>query len=111
MSRAIAVSAVLPDDLDREIRDGEAITLIDVREDHEWRIARLPNATLIPLRTLPTAAGGLDREANVVVYCHHGSRSDLAARTLMVAGFTRVRNLIGGIDRWSLDVDPSIPRY
>jgi molybdopterin/thiamine biosynthesis adenylyltransferase/rhodanese-related sulfurtransferase len=90
---------------------GDAPLLVDVREPAEWEVARLPGARLVPLATLPRAIATLEREREVVVYCHHGVRSDLAARWLRQQGFERVRNLAGGIDRWSLEVDPATPRY
>ena len=88
-------------------------TLIDVREPYEWSIGHIPTARLVPLSTVPSAAasGSIDRDADIVVYCHHGMRSEMAARVLLDAGYTRVRNLVGGIDRWSAEIDPSIPRY
>jgi adenylyltransferase/sulfurtransferase len=87
------------------------IALVDVREPYEWSIGHLPGARLVPLNSLPQAVESLDRDAELVVYCHHGMRSDMAAEWLREQGFERVRNLIGGIDRWSLEVDPSIRRY
>jgi adenylyltransferase/sulfurtransferase len=87
------------------------LTLVDVRESYEWAIGHLPGARLVPLDTLPQMVDSLDREAEMVVYCHHGMRSDMAAEWLRERGFGRVRNLIGGIDRWSLEVDPSVRRY
>jgi rhodanese-related sulfurtransferase len=82
-----------------------------VREPYEHRIARLEAARLIPLRTLAAAAGELDPARETVVLCHHGIRSAAAAELLRGRGFRSVRNLEGGIDAWSLDVDPSVPRY
>jgi sulfur-carrier protein adenylyltransferase/sulfurtransferase len=82
-----------------------------VRELYEWSIGHLPGARLVPLESIPQVAGSMDRNAELVVYCHHGMRSDMAARWLREQGFARVRNLIGGIDRWSIDVDPAIRRY
>jgi adenylyltransferase/sulfurtransferase len=87
------------------------IALVDVRESYEWSIGHLPGARLVPLDTLPQMVDSLDRETEMVVYCHHGMRSDMAAEWLRERGFGRVRNLIGGIDRWSLEVDPSVRRY
>jgi rhodanese-related sulfurtransferase len=87
------------------------ITLVDVREPYEWAIGRLPGARLVPLDTLQDEVESLDREAELVVYCHHGMRSDMAAEWLRAQGFRRVRNLIGGIDRWSVEVDSSVRRY
>ena len=87
------------------------IVLVDVREPYEWAIGHLPGARLVPLESIPQAAGSMDRNVELVVYCHHGMRSDMAARWLREQGFARVRNLIGGIDRWSVEVDPAIRRY
>ncbi len=102
---------ISPTELSAALNQGESIVVIDVREPYEWQIGRIPTARLIPLATLLAAAPELDQNASIVVYCHHGSRSDAAARALSGAGFTDVRNLIGGIDRWSRDVDPSVRRY
>jgi adenylyltransferase/sulfurtransferase len=92
---------------------GEKITLLDVREPHEWEIGNLApqGATLIPLRELPDRAGELDPGADLVIYCRSGARSDRAASLLRDQGFGRVRNLIGGIRAWSDEIDPSIPKY
>jgi adenylyltransferase/sulfurtransferase len=87
------------------------IALVDVREPYEWSIGHLPGARLVPLDSLPQTVNTLDRDAELVVYCHHGMRSAMAAEWLREQGFARVRNLIGGIERWSLDVDPSVARY
>ncbi|HEV7994429.1 MAG TPA: molybdopterin-synthase adenylyltransferase MoeB [Gemmatimonadaceae bacterium] len=91
--------------------DSAAPILIDVREPYEWQIARLPHAHLIPLNELPVRVASLDPHADYVVYCHHGMRSAAAVAWLRERGFARVRNLTGGIDRWSLDVDPTVRRY
>ena len=87
------------------------ISVIDVREPYEWSIARLPDARLVPLNSLPQAVNSLDRDAEIVIYCHHGMRSAAAADWLRDQGFGNVLNLVGGIDRWSLEVDPSMRRY
>jgi len=85
--------------------------LLDVREPFEFEIARLPNARLIPLGELPARLNELDSRVEIVTYCHHGIRSRRAMELLKGAGFAKVRNLRGGIDAWSVDVDPSVPRY
>lgn len=106
------VDTVTPEALAASMSAGENVFLLDVREPFEWQVARLPNARLIPLGTLIHATpDDLPRDADIVVYCHHGQRSDMAAHHLMTNGFTRVRNLVGGIDRWSRTVDPSVRRY
>ena len=102
---------IAPQQLDTRLREGAAITVLDVREPYEWAIARLPQARLVPLSSLPSAVNTLDRNADIVVYCHHGARSAAAVNWLRDQGFDHVLNLVGGIDRWSLDVDPAIRRY
>jgi adenylyltransferase/sulfurtransferase len=97
--------------LAHRLRTGAAPVLVDVREPWEWAIAHLPQAQLIPLDSLPESVHSLDRDGEIVVYCHHGARSDAAAEWLRHQGFGRVRNLVGGIDRWSLEVDPMLRRY
>jgi sulfur-carrier protein adenylyltransferase/sulfurtransferase len=93
------------------LQNGAPPAVVDVREPYEWAIARLPHARLVPLNSLPQAVSSLDRDAELVVYCHHGTRSAAAVAWLRDQGFARVRNLVGGIDRWSLEVDSSLRRY
>jgi adenylyltransferase/sulfurtransferase len=90
---------------------GEAHQLVDVREPHEHRIARFEDAVLIPLRTLPERLKELDRDRLIVLHCHIGARSMAALEYLKAQGFTRLKNLRGGIDAWSREVDPAVPRY
>jgi len=85
--------------------------LLDVRTDEEWAIAHLDGAQHIPLAELIQRIGELDRQSPLVVYCKIGGRGARAVRTLLEHGFTRVENLSGGLDRWSTEIDPSIPRY
>ena len=101
---------ITPLELAERLRAGD-IDLIDVREPHEWDIAHIPGARLIPLGNLPAAVPSLDRTRDIVVQCRSGVRSGRAVRLLQAAGFTRVRNLAGGILRWSDDVDPRVPKY
>jgi len=107
----LSVDEITPRRLNARLLGGDVITVLDVREPHEWSIARLPEARLIPLSSLPQAVHSLDRSAEIVVYCHHGMRSAAAVEWLQDQGFRTVRNLVGGIDRWSLDVDASVRRY
>jgi len=102
---------ITPRELTSRLARGEDLQLIDVREQFEWDIARLPGARLVPLATLPEAIDTLDRDREVVVYCKGGTRSRAAASHLADAGFARVANLSGGILRWRADVDPKLPRY
>jgi rhodanese-related sulfurtransferase len=85
--------------------------LLDVREPYEYSLAKLEGSVLIPLGTLPQSIEKLDRNAEIVAYCHHGMRSADAVGFLLQQGFTNVKNLVGGIDAWSVQVDPTVPRY
>ena len=98
-------------DLASRLTRGDRPLLLDVRAPHEWAICHLEGATLIPMQTLPSRLAELDRGAEIVCYCHVGARSAMAAAFLRREGFTRARNLIGGIEAWARDVDPSMPRY
>jgi adenylyltransferase/sulfurtransferase len=108
---AAVAMEMTPRELSQRLANHDAVDVIDVREPHEWQIARLPGARLIPLGTLSQAIASIDRDRDVVVHCHHGIRSAHAAAMLRTAGFTRVWNLAGGIDRWSDEVDPRVPKY
>jgi adenylyltransferase/sulfurtransferase len=90
---------------------GEDFDLIDVREPHEYEIARIPGARLIPLGSLPEHLSELDSSREIVLHCHHGQRSMRALEQLRDSGFRKLKNLRGGIDAWSQQVDPSVPRY
>ncbi|HUF26641.1 MAG TPA: molybdopterin-synthase adenylyltransferase MoeB [Gemmatimonadaceae bacterium] len=109
--RSTASDEITPRELAELLARGGEIDLLDVREPYEWDIARIAGARLTPLSDLPEAMPELAPEREMVVYCHHGSRSAAAAEMLRRAGFRNVRNLAGGIARWSHEVDPSIPRY
>jgi adenylyltransferase/sulfurtransferase len=102
---------ISPQSLVARLALGDHPVIIDVREPYEWAIARLPEARLVPLDALPEEVPTLDREGELVVYCHHGVRSAAAVAWLRDQGFARVRNLTGGIDRWSREIDPSTRRY
>jgi adenylyltransferase/sulfurtransferase len=85
--------------------------VIDVREPWEWAICRLPGARLVPISELESQMSTLDPAREVLVYCHHGTRSAAAMNRLLASGFTRVSHLEGGIDRWSVDIDAGVTRY
>jgi adenylyltransferase/sulfurtransferase len=90
---------------------GDDFVLIDVREPHEYKIASIPGAKLIPLGEVPKRLGELDPNADTVVHCKSGMRSAKACGILRQAGFSNVRNMKGGILAWSERVDPSVPKY
>ncbi len=98
-------------DLAERIRAGNAPTIIDVREPDEYQYARLPGAVLKPLGGIHQWAPELDKGQEYVLQCHTGARSWQAAYMLERMGFKKVYNLNGGIDAWSLHVDPNVPRY
>lgn len=94
---------------------GAPVFLLDVRQPWEHQQARLEGSRLEPLGRLSGAVEGLrpviPEGAEVVVYCHHGVRSQVGASILIQAGVKNVFSLAGGIDAWSAQVDPSVPRY
>lgn len=90
---------------------GAAVVLLDVREPIELEIASVPTATHIPMREIPARLAELDRDVPLVVMCHMGGRSRMVAQFLLGNGFTQVFNLRGGIDAWSTEIDPQVPRY
>jgi sulfur-carrier protein adenylyltransferase/sulfurtransferase len=96
--------------LKRRLEGGEDIFLLDVREPYEYKIANI-QGRLIPLGQLHQKVDELDRSREIVVYCHHGNRSAFAVQFLKNQGFERVLNLAGGIDQWSREIDPGVPRY
>ncbi len=98
-------------ELAAEIQAGEDLVVLDVREPHEFAIARIPRAWLIPLGDVARRIGEIPRDRPIVVHCKGGQRSAKATKLLREAGFSGVRNLVGGIRAWSEDVDPSVPKY
>ena len=105
------VQDIAPIELAERLQRGDAIDVIDVRELYEWRIARIEGARLIPLARVAGASADLARDRDIVLYCHHGQRSQTAGQILIAQGFERVWNLTGGIARWSAEVDSSVPTY
>ena len=107
------VPEITPLDLQQRIARGDALTVIDVREPHEWDIANIGDqgARLIPLGQLPERMHELDSAQEIVLQCRSGVRSAKALRQLRDAGFRKLWNLKGGILAWIDDVDPSLNRY
>ena len=97
-------------ELNRRLKGGEPLQLLDVREPHEHGMCNL-GGRLIPLRELDARKSELDVDRETIVYCHHGIRSHAALVLLQRAGFRDVKNLVGGIDAWASQVDKSMPRY
>ncbi len=106
-----AIPEVTPEELKVELSGKSPPVLVDVREPGEFAINRIPGARLIPLGELAKRTGELKRSEPIVLYCKMGGRSSRATRRLLDLGFTRVRNLRGGIDAWADRVDPTLVRY
>jgi adenylyltransferase/sulfurtransferase len=106
-----AVEEITPRELAARLLEGADLDLIDVREQREWDLTHLEGSRLIPLGTLPDSIATLDPSREIVVLCRSGKRSETAARQLQAAGFRKVKNLAGGLLRWSDDVDPKVPKY
>ncbi len=101
-----------PIELKARLDKGDEMRVIDVRENDEWAIARLPKAELIPLSQFQQlATAQLDPDDTIVLYCHHGMRSARAQGYLNAQGYKNVINLTGGIDAWALQVDTTMKRY
>ncbi|MGC9223975.1 MAG: rhodanese-like domain-containing protein [Terracidiphilus sp.] len=102
---------IFPTDAAQVLRDRGA-RLIDVREPWEFAAARIEGSLLIPMREVPTRAQKeLDLDERLIVVCHVGVRSMSATAWLRRQGFEKAQSLRGGIDAWSVEIDPSVPRY
>jgi rhodanese-related sulfurtransferase len=94
------------------LEGGEKFTLLDCREPSEVATAKIPGSTHIAMREIPTRIGELGAKENrIIVHCHHGGRSMRVTQFLRQQGYEAVQNMAGGIDAWSLEVDPAVPRY
>ncbi|HEX2093655.1 MAG TPA: molybdopterin-synthase adenylyltransferase MoeB [Longimicrobiaceae bacterium] len=113
MAKESEIPEITPTELKERLDRGDRLTIIDVREPHEWEIGNLEEhgARLIPLGQLPERAGEIDRDDEVVLQCRSGGRSAKALQHLQELGYERLWNLKGGILAWSDEVDPSIPKY
>ena len=98
----------------KQLRDaGEPLVVLDVRNPDEYATAKIEGSVFIPMGELQARLAELEphRDKRIVVHCHHGGRSLRVTAFLRQQGFSQVQNLTGGIDAWSLAVDPSVPRY
>jgi rhodanese-related sulfurtransferase len=102
---------ITPSDLNATLKGGDRVVLLDVREPHEWDICHIPNSIFIPEGEVLARMGELDTADDIVLVCRTGIRSARALNQLRDSGFTKLRNLVGGIHGWADDVDPSIPKY
>lgn len=97
----------------RDMANDPDMLLLDCREQDEYNTARIAGSQLLPMSELSARVGELapHRDRRVVVHCHHGGRSLRVARWLRQQGFARAQSMAGGIDRWSCEIDPAVPRY
>jgi rhodanese-related sulfurtransferase len=106
-----ALQHVTVHELVRRLREPAPPLLLDVREDNERAIGAIPHSVHIPMSQIQRRLSELDERRETVVYCHHGVRSQRVGEFLRASGFSRVASLDGGIDAWSVEVDPTVPRY
>ncbi len=103
---------ITPDEFATMRRSGSPYRLIDVREPYEVKIAKLAGSEDIPMREISASLPRLEASGEpLIVICHHGVRSLQVVCWLRDQGVENCRSLAGGIERWSRDVDPKIPRY
>lgn len=105
------MSEISPQDLKARIDRNEPPLLLDVRQDWETKLCRLPNAVHIPIEEIELRVEELSPTDDIVVYCHQGVRSAAVAEFLRSLGFRSVRNLTGGLDSWAHVIDPEMRRY
>jgi rhodanese-related sulfurtransferase len=105
------MSEITPQELKKRLDAGSGPVLLDVRQDWETKLCRLPNAVHIPIEEIELRVEELNPNDEIVVYCHQGVRSAAVAEYLRGLGFTNVQNLMGGLDYWARAVDPGMRRY
>ena len=105
---------ITPQELRSKLETGERVYLLDVREHFEYQICRIGDARFVPMGAVPASLPELERAGDdglLVAYCHHGVRSLSVIAWLRNQGLENCQSLSGGIDRWSTEVDPAVPRY
>ena len=104
------IPSISPHEAFEKLKKNE-IYLLDVREDHELNYVKIQGCNHIPMAQVPQQLANIPRDKQIVVLCHYGSRSARVTMYLLNQGFIDVKNLVGGIDRWAKEVDPSLRRY
>jgi len=105
---------ISPQEVKQMLDSGAGFRLIDVREPFEFQLARIEGSELIPMQTIPTAFRTIQRHSGnslLVFFCHHGIRSLHVVNWLRDQGVEACQSMQGGIERWSREIDPAIPRY
>jgi adenylyltransferase/sulfurtransferase len=102
---------ITPQELKARLDANDRPVLLDVRDDWETRLCKLEHAIHIPMEEVLSRVEELDPRDEIVVYCHQGVRSAAVAEYLRERGFTRAKNLVGGLDLWAITVEPGMRRY
>ena len=102
---------IAPRDVKELLARDDQVLFVDVREQWEYDTAHIEGSVLIPLGEIPANLARLENAEQVVLFCHHGIRSLDAAAWLRSQGVGSARSMTGGIERWSAEIDPSVPRY
>jgi molybdopterin/thiamine biosynthesis adenylyltransferase/rhodanese-related sulfurtransferase len=108
---ADATGEITVEELDRRLKKGDKVFILDVRNLEEYQICKIAGSTLLPLPSLPQRVGELDKSREMVVHCKSGMRSAKAIQFLRQHGFTKLKNLKGGIMAWADKIEPEMPRY
>ena len=111
VSDDLAPDEITPAHVKARMDSGDDFVLIDVREQHEWDICNIDGAKLIPLSEFEDRMDEIDSDADIVVHCKMGGRSAKAQDVLYANGYSKVKNMVGGITRWADEVDSSMPKY
>jgi rhodanese-related sulfurtransferase len=102
---------ITPRDTKELLAREKEVLFLDVREPWEYDTAHIDGSVLIPMREIPGNLQRIENSDQIVVFCHHGMRSLDVAAWLRTQGVEGVRSMAGGIDRWSTEIDPTVPRY
>jgi rhodanese-related sulfurtransferase len=111
MNNALDITNISPSEVVQKLEKKQVFTLLDVREYSELQICSLKEAIHIPMAQIPAKMSLLSKHEDLIVFCHMGVRSRQVINYLRQNGFTRLFNLRGGVDRWSVEVDPNVRRY
>lgn len=103
-----------PAEARNQVSNNSGVVLLDVREPEEFALSHLEGSVLVPMQTIPAQIVRLEQmadESTLLVLCHHGVRSLQVVAWLRAQGIENCYSIAGGIDRWSRELDPSVPRY
>lgn len=110
-AETVAVPEISVAEVSRRLENGDRVVIVDVREPWEWQIAHLEQAVLIPVDEVPSRLEELDPSWDIVVHCHTGQRSARVTEYLIKQGYTKVKNMTGGIRAWAREIDPGMASY